>query len=76
MKPGRHTMHDWLLCHNYGSTYCASHLRRRIASKETAIGHHSLTHFESLLPSLNPELAHGPLPPPGADGNVGDPVLL
>ncbi len=76
MKPRRHIMHDWLLYHNHGSTYCSSHLRKRIASKETAIGHHSLTHFESLLPSLDPELAHSPLTPPGAEGKAGDPVLL
>ncbi len=76
MKSGREIIHARLLCHTYGRAHCSGHFRKRIASKETAIGHHSLTHLESFLASLNPEFAPGHLPPPGAEGCVRDPVLL
>ncbi len=76
MKSGREIIHARLLCHTYGRAHCSGHLRKRIASKETAIGHHSLTHLESFLPSFNPEFGPGPLSPPVAEGTVRDPVLL
>ena len=76
MKSGRQFIHACLLCHTYGSAHCSGHLRKRIASKETAIGHHSLTHLESFLPSLNPEFAPRHVPAPRAERGVRDPVLL